>query len=139
MGEENVPWVMREPRHYGGVNGYRVVIELRGSRRKCSVRARCSGVPTADSFMGGATVSHQSPTSLRASEDVDLFHDEETAVAIAVEVDVAVLKRAITAFGCEKVDRLGAYWHKVPAGKKAVVKILDVRALPHSSVVVGTM
>lgn len=47
-----------------------------------------------DSYVGGATVLHQSAASPRASEDVDLFHDEETAVNTAVEMDVPVLKRA---------------------------------------------
>lgn len=37
--------------------------------------------------------------------------------------------KTITAFGYEKVDRVGAVLHKVPAGKKAEVKILDVQAL----------
>lgn len=47
-----------------------------------------------DSYVGGATVLHQSTTSPRASEDVDLFHDEEAAVNAAAEADLAVLKQA---------------------------------------------
>jgi hypothetical protein len=47
-----------------------------------------------DSYVGGATVLHQSPDSPRASEDVDLFHDEEEAVNIAAKADEQALQRA---------------------------------------------
>ena len=47
-----------------------------------------------DSFVGGATVLHQSASSPRASKDVDLFHDEEDAVSAAAEADLAVLRQA---------------------------------------------
>lgn len=47
-----------------------------------------------DSYVGGATVLHQSASSPRASEDVDLFHDEEEAVAIAAKADEQALLRA---------------------------------------------
>lgn len=47
-----------------------------------------------DSYVGGATVLHQSPDSPRASEDVDLFHDEELAVHAAAAADLAALKQA---------------------------------------------
>lgn len=47
-----------------------------------------------DSYVGGATVLHQSPDSPRASQDVDLFHDEEAAVNAAAQADVPVLQRA---------------------------------------------
>ena len=46
------------------------------------------------SYVGGATVLHQSPNSPRASKDVDLFHDEEEAVNAAAQADVQVLKGA---------------------------------------------
>lgn len=46
-----------------------------------------------DSYVGGATVLHQSPDSPRASQDVDLFHDEEDAVQAAVQADVQALQR----------------------------------------------
>jgi hypothetical protein len=47
-----------------------------------------------DSYVGGATVLHQSPDSPRASRDVDLFHDEEEAVNAAAQADVQALQRA---------------------------------------------
>ncbi len=47
-----------------------------------------------DSYVGGATVLHQSPDSPRASQDVDVFHDEEEAVNAAAQADVTVLRRA---------------------------------------------
>ena len=49
---------------------------------------------SSDSYVGGATVLHQSPASPRASEDVDLFHDEEAAVNTAVQADLVVLKQS---------------------------------------------
>jgi hypothetical protein len=47
-----------------------------------------------DSYVGGATVLHQSALSPRASQDVDVFHDEEAAVTEASEADLAVLRTA---------------------------------------------
>lgn len=47
-----------------------------------------------DSYVGGATVLHQSPHSPRTSQDVDMFHDEADAVAVASETDLAVLRSA---------------------------------------------
>jgi hypothetical protein len=47
-----------------------------------------------DSYVGGATVLHQSPGSSRASQDVDLFHDEEEAVNAAAQADVRTLHSA---------------------------------------------
>ena len=45
-----------------------------------------------DSFVGGATVLHQSIDSPRSSRDVDIFHDAVGALAAAVEADTAVLR-----------------------------------------------
>lgn len=45
-----------------------------------------------DSFIAGATVLHQSPTSPRASRDVDVFHDTIESLARSVEVDTALLR-----------------------------------------------
>lgn len=47
-----------------------------------------------DSYVGGATVLHQSDDSPRASEDVDLFHDEEVAVNAAARADLGALEGA---------------------------------------------
>ena len=47
-----------------------------------------------DSFIAGATVLHQSPTSPRASRDVDVFHDTTESLARSVEADTAVLQSA---------------------------------------------
>ncbi len=47
-----------------------------------------------DSYVGGATILHQSSSSPRSSEDVDLFHDEEVAVNTAASADLEVLQRA---------------------------------------------
>ena len=47
-----------------------------------------------DSFIGGATVLHQSATSPRASRDVDVFHDTTESLARSVEADTAVLRAA---------------------------------------------
>jgi hypothetical protein len=44
-----------------------------------------------DSFVGGATVLHQSPASPRASRDLDIFHDTTESLAQSVEQDVASL------------------------------------------------
>ena len=42
-----------------------------------------------DSYVGGATVLHQTPDSPRSSEDIDLFHDEQESVEQAFTTDVA--------------------------------------------------
>ena len=47
-----------------------------------------------DSFIAGATVLHQSPTSPRTSRDVDVFHDTTESLARSVEADTAVLRSA---------------------------------------------
>lgn len=47
-----------------------------------------------DSYVGGATVLHQTPLSPRASQDVDIFHDEAAAVMAASEVDLTALRAA---------------------------------------------
>jgi len=47
-----------------------------------------------DSYVGGATVLHQPVDSPRTSEDVDVFHDEEAAVAAAANADLGTLRAA---------------------------------------------
>lgn len=47
-----------------------------------------------DSYVGGATVLHQSPDSPRASADVDIFHDTASAVHEAAERDTKTLQTA---------------------------------------------
>lgn len=47
-----------------------------------------------DSFIGGATVLHQSPASPRASADVDIFHESAEAVRDAYQQDCAALELA---------------------------------------------
>ena len=47
-----------------------------------------------DSFVGGATVLHQSPGSPRASKDVDYFHDTIESLAAAAKRDVRTLETA---------------------------------------------
>ena len=47
-----------------------------------------------DSFVAGATVLHQAPGSLRASQDIDLFHDEQASVEEAFDADTASLRQA---------------------------------------------
>jgi hypothetical protein len=47
-----------------------------------------------DSFIGGATVLHQSAASPRVSRDVDIFHDTTESLASSVEADTAVLRAA---------------------------------------------
>jgi hypothetical protein len=49
---------------------------------------------TAESFVGGATVLHVSPTSPRASADVDVFHDSTEALRVAAEQDLESLRLA---------------------------------------------
>jgi hypothetical protein len=47
-----------------------------------------------DSFVGGATVLHQSPDSPRSSRDVDLFHDAIESLSASAQADVRVLQQA---------------------------------------------
>ena len=47
-----------------------------------------------DSFVGGGTVLHQSPDSLRSSKDVDYFHDTMESLAASVERDASTLRAA---------------------------------------------
>ncbi len=47
-----------------------------------------------ESYVGGATVLHQSPDSPRASADIDVFHDTAEAVHQAAEADTAALRVA---------------------------------------------
>jgi len=47
-----------------------------------------------DSFVGGATVLHQSATSPRASKDVDYFHDTIESLAASVQCDAGTLRSA---------------------------------------------
>ena len=47
-----------------------------------------------DSYVAGPTVLHQNPDSPRSSQDVDVFHDEEAAVIVASEADLAALRAA---------------------------------------------
>ena len=47
-----------------------------------------------DSYLGGATVLHQSNDSPRMSRDVDVFHDTAESLMKSVEIDVASLRSA---------------------------------------------
>ncbi len=47
-----------------------------------------------DSFVGGATVLHAATDSWRFSQDFDLFHDAEAALALACDTDSAALRDA---------------------------------------------
>ncbi len=47
-----------------------------------------------DSYVGGATILHQSPGSIRTSRDVDVFHDTLESLAISAEADIALLRTA---------------------------------------------
>jgi hypothetical protein len=47
-----------------------------------------------DSFVGGATVLHQGPESLRASRDIDVFHDTAESLAGCAAGDKAALQAA---------------------------------------------
>lgn len=49
---------------------------------------------SAESFVGGATVLHVSPSSPRASADVDVFHDSAEALRVAAEQDLELLREA---------------------------------------------
>lgn len=45
-----------------------------------------------ESFVGGATVLNQAPDTPRSSEDIDLFHDTETALEASLSLDIPVLE-----------------------------------------------
>lgn len=45
-----------------------------------------------ESFIGGATVLNQSPESPRRSEDIDVFHDTESALQAGLNQDLPLLK-----------------------------------------------
>lgn len=47
---------------------------------------------TPESYIGGATVLNQSPLSPRSSEDIDVFHDSESALLDALTHDLPLLK-----------------------------------------------
>ncbi len=47
-----------------------------------------------DSFVGGATVLHAAADSWRYSQDFDLFHDAEAALAQACDGDSLALRAA---------------------------------------------
>jgi hypothetical protein len=47
-----------------------------------------------DSFVGGATVLHQTPGSPRSSQDIDLFHDELESLQLAFNADAATLQQS---------------------------------------------
>jgi hypothetical protein len=47
-----------------------------------------------DSFVGGATVLHQSANSPRSSRDVDFFHDGIESLSASAEADARVLRQA---------------------------------------------
>jgi len=47
-----------------------------------------------DSFVGGATILHQSPKSPRSSKDVDYFHDTLESLNASTELDIATLRAA---------------------------------------------
>lgn len=57
-----------------------------------------------DSFIGGATVLHQTADSPRRSQDVDVFHDAPELLLAAYEMDVAALRTA--GFQVEPVGRV---------------------------------
>ena len=60
-----------------------------------------------DSYIGGATVIHQSPDSPRASADIDIFHDSTDAVQAAVVADTAAL--STSGYAVEIVTRYGSF------------------------------
>ncbi len=47
-----------------------------------------------DSYLAGATLLHRADDSPRFSQDLDLFHDLEEAVAVCAETDARTLRRA---------------------------------------------
>lgn len=46
-----------------------------------------------DSFVAGGTVLNQAPQSPRTSDDLDIFHDTEEAVQIAVRLDTRLMEK----------------------------------------------
>ncbi len=64
-----------------------------------------------DSFIGGATVLHQTADSPRQSEDVDVFHDLPEALLSAYEADSAALRAA--GFAVEPVGRVRPEFRRV--------------------------
>lgn len=46
-----------------------------------------------ESYIGGATVLNQSPDTPRRSEDIDVFHDTESALLAALEHDLPLLEK----------------------------------------------
>jgi len=46
-----------------------------------------------ESYIGGATVLNQSPDSARRSEDIDVFHDTESALRDALDKDLPLLEK----------------------------------------------
>ena len=56
-----------------------------------------------DSYVRGATVLNQSPSSPRSSRDVDLFHDTTESLGQSADRDIATLKAA--GFAVEEPDR----------------------------------
>jgi hypothetical protein len=49
---------------------------------------------SSESYVAGATVLHRNPSTVRFTDDIDLFHDESDSVASAAESDVAALEAA---------------------------------------------
>jgi hypothetical protein len=47
-----------------------------------------------DSYVAGGIVIHRDATSLRYSDDIDLFHDTSQAVIASAELDAAALKKS---------------------------------------------
>ena len=70
-----------------------------------------------DSFVGGATVLHQTAGSPRSSEDIDLFHDEQESVEKAFATDVATLRQS--GFAVEPVG------HTHDSFRRALVRRAD--------------
>jgi hypothetical protein len=61
-----------------------------------------------ESYVGGATVLHQSQDSLRASLDIDVFHDTTAALRDAAERDIATLQGA--SYAVEVTARQDSFW-----------------------------
>ena len=51
-----------------------------------------AGQRNPESYVAGATVLNQAPASPRTSEDIDVFHDSEIALAAAHALDLAALR-----------------------------------------------
>ncbi len=61
---------------------------------ECQVLRVLAANRNPDSYIGGATVLHQSADSPRRSQDVDVFHDAPGLLLAAYEADVAALRKA---------------------------------------------